>query len=93
VFDQVKTIIESLDKPPTFEKADVLIIPLKRADAQQLATVLNEMLRPGVTGQITPEARALQEQVRLLRVRSTVAEKIPELDLEQPIKISSDLTT
>jgi len=90
VFDQVGKIIESLDKPPAHVKAEVLIVPLKKADAAQLADVLNEMLRPDAGGQVTPEARALQEQVRRLRVRSTAREDIPELDLNQPIKIDAD---
>jgi type II secretion system protein D len=90
VFEQIDKIIETLDRAPSYEKADVLIIPLKRADATRLAAVLNEMLRPSANNQVTPEARALQEQLRLLRVRSAVAEDVPELDLTQPIKISAD---
>ncbi len=90
VFDQVAKVIELLDKKPAYAQAQVLIIPLKRADAEQLARVLNEMLRPSATQQVTPEARALQEQVRLLRVRSAIKAKIPELDLTKPIKITAD---
>ena len=90
VFDQVEKIIQTLDKAPAEPVAEVLIIPLKRADAASLADVLNEMLRPSATNQVTPEARALQEQVRRLRVRSTVTEQIPELDLTKPIKIQAD---
>jgi len=90
VFDQVAKVIELLDKKPAYAQAQVLIIPLKRADAEQLAKVLNEMLRPSATQQVTPEARALQEQVRLLRVRATIKAKIPELDLTKPIKITAD---
>jgi type II secretion system protein D len=90
VFDQVGKVIDLLDKKPAYAKAQVLIVPLKRADAEQLAAVLNEMLRPSATQQVTPEARALQEQVRLLRVRSTIKDQIPELDLTKPIKIDAD---
>ncbi|MFW5731765.1 MAG: secretin N-terminal domain-containing protein [Planctomycetota bacterium] len=90
VFDQVSKVIELLDKKPAYAQAQVLIVPLKRADAEQLAKVLNEMLRPSATQQVTPEARSLQEQVRLLRVRSTIKAKIPELDLTKPIKITAD---
>jgi type II secretion system protein D len=90
VFDQVEKIINTLDKPPAHVKAEVLIVPLKKADAASLAAVLNEMLRPAAGGQATAEARALQEQVRRLRIRSTVKQDIPELDLTQPIKIAAD---
>ncbi|MCX5682971.1 MAG: hypothetical protein NT049_04725, partial [Planctomycetota bacterium] len=90
MFDQVSKIIETLDKAPENAAVEVLIIPLKRADASRLSAVLNEMLRPSVATQVTPEARALQEQIRLLRVSGPDGAKIPELDLTKPIKVSSD---
>ncbi|MBE3069901.1 MAG: hypothetical protein IMZ66_06665, partial [Planctomycetes bacterium] len=92
MFDQVEKIIETLDKKPTYAETEVLIIPLKKADATRLALVLSEMLQPSAAGQVTPEARALQEQVRLLKVRSTDGRLIPELDLTMPIKITADPT-
>ncbi len=92
MFDQVETIIKALDKKPAFAETEVLIIPLKHADATRLATVLTEMLRPSATAQVTPEARALQEQVRLLKVRTADGRAIPELDLTKPIKITADPT-
>ncbi|MBM4017165.1 MAG: hypothetical protein FJ288_02375 [Planctomycetes bacterium] len=90
MFDQVGKIIETLDKAPTFAQVDVLIVPLKKADAARLAAVLNEMLRPSATGAVTPEALALQEQIRLLRVLKPDGAQIPDLDLTKPIKVSSD---
>ncbi len=90
VFEQVEKIIATLDKAPAYATADVLIVPLRRADATQLAEVLNEMLSPDAGSQMTSEARDLQQQVRLLRVRSSLKEKIPELDLTKPIKITAD---
>jgi type II secretion system protein D len=90
MFDQIKKLIDTLDKPAAFAKAEVLIIPLKKADATALAVVLTNMLKPSAAAAITPEARALQEQVRLLRVRALNKDEIPELDLTQPIKIDSD---
>ena len=90
MFEQVEKIIQTLDLKPAFAEAEVLIIPLKKADATRLAQVLAEMLRPSPPAQVTPEARALQEQVRLLKVRSADGRRIPELDLTQPIKITAD---
>ncbi|HOF18243.1 MAG TPA: secretin N-terminal domain-containing protein, partial [Phycisphaerae bacterium] len=90
VFDEVAKVIAVLDKAPAYEKAEVLILPLKKADAAQLAAVLTEMLRPSEGNQVTPEAKALQEQVRLLNVRSALQDRIPELDLTKPIKIQAD---
>ena len=92
VFDQVEKIIKTLDRKPAYAEAEVLIIPLKHADATRLATVLTDMLRPSTAAQVTPEARAIQEQVRLLKVRSADGRIIPELDLTKPIKITADPT-
>jgi len=90
VFDQVEKIVKKLDEAPIHRAAEVLIIPLKKADARSLATVLNEMLRPSAEAVVTPEARALQEQIKLLRVRTAMGEEIPDLDLTKPIKIQAD---
>lgn len=92
VFEQITKMIEGLDKAPEAQvaKTDMIFIQLKHADARQLATVMNDMLKPGAAGQVTPEARALQEQIRLLNVKAGLQDKIPELDLTKPIKISSD---
>ena len=90
MFDQVGKIIESLDQPPAYADADVLIVPLKRADAARLAEVLNNMLKPTAGNTVTAEARALQEQIRRLRVRTADGKKLPELDLTKPIKIDAD---
>ncbi|MDP6542500.1 MAG: secretin N-terminal domain-containing protein [Phycisphaerae bacterium] len=93
LFEQIGEIITRLDKPPAFEKIEVLIIPLKKADATRLADVLTEMLRPSANNVVTPEARALQEQIRILRVRGGLKEQLPELDLTKPIKVSADAAT
>jgi len=90
VFDQIGKIIESLDEAPAYAEAEVLIIPLKRADATRLAEVLNNMLKPTEGGAVTAEARALQEQIRRLRVKTKDGRKLPELDLTKPIKVDAD---
>jgi len=90
VFAEIEKMIKQLDVAPAYGAAEVLIIPLKRADATRLAEVLNEMLRPAAANVVTPEARALQEQLRLLRVRSALKDGVPDLDLTKPIKITAD---
>jgi type II secretion system protein D len=90
MFEPIEKIIKTLDKPAAHAESEVLIIPLKKADATRLAAVLTEMLQPSAANLVTPEARALQEQVRLLRVRSTAGDEVPELDLTKPIKITAD---
>ena len=89
-FEQVKIILERIDIRPQFAAAEVAVVQLLRADAATLAGVLNEMLQPGKAGQVTPEARALQEQVKLLRVAAPDGDGVVELDLTRPIKISAD---
>jgi len=91
IFGEIEKIIKALDRAPAFGEANVLVVQLKRADAVRLASVLNEMLRPSATDQVTPEARALQEQVRQLKIQSTQdPDTFVELNLTKPIKITSD---
>jgi len=90
VFEQIEKLIKTLDKPPANSAADVMVIPLKRADATRLAEVLMEMIRPSAQNQVTPEARSLQDQIRLLRLRGGADKLLPDLDLSKPIKITAD---
>ncbi len=92
MFEQIDKLIARIDERPKFGDGEVLIVPLMRADAPTLAAVLNEMLQPSKTGQVTDEARALQEQVKLLHVRTLNGEALPELDLTKPIKIQASPT-
>ncbi len=89
VMDEIERIINLLDKATPFKTAEVAIFPLTNANAPALAAVLMDILTPGTARVRTPEARALQEQVRLLRMRKG-NEALPPLDLSKPIKISSD---
>ncbi|MFM8420027.1 MAG: secretin N-terminal domain-containing protein, partial [Verrucomicrobiota bacterium] len=89
VIQQVSKMIESIDQPSKNVEADVRVFPLKRANATQLANILQNLLRPGPQGESTPEARELQEQVRRLNVRSADGSPVT-LDLSQPIRISAD---
>jgi len=89
VMDEIASIVKTLDAVPAFKAADVIILPLKNADAPSLAAVLTDILTPGTSRIQTPEARALQEQVRLLRMVKG-HEGLPLLDLSKPIKITSD---
>src|SRR5947208_5983388 len=70
VLTQVERMIRSLDTPSTYSEAEVLVLSLKKANASQLANVLQTMLKPGTAGELTTEARELQEQVRRLKVQN-----------------------
>ncbi len=92
MFEQIDKIMKNIDVRPPYADAEVMVVPLLKADAPTLAALLNEMLKPDKEGQVTPEAKALQEQIKLLHVRSASGELLPELDLTKPIKIMANPT-
>lgn len=89
LLDQVEKMIQELDSPAGVAETEVVVIPLKNARAPQLAAILQEMLKPGVKGDTSTEARELQEQVRRLKVQNDQGEAVL-LDLNKPIKIMAD---
>ncbi len=89
VMDEIARIIQTLDNVQVFEAAEVMVIRLKNADATSLAAALTDILTPGTSAIQTPEAKALQEQIRLLRTVKG-KEGLPPLDLSKPIKITAD---
>ncbi len=89
VLTQVEKMIRQLDTPSEFTEAEVLMVSLKKANATQLAGVLQSLLRPGAQGELTSEARELQEQVRRLKIQNEAGQSVL-LDLSKPIKISAD---
>ena len=56
VLKQVEGMIHSLDTPAPYAEAEVLVVSLKKANASQLATLLQNMLKPGAQGEATAEA-------------------------------------
>ncbi len=89
IMKQIESMILSLDTASVYAEAEVLVIALKKANAAQLALVLQNMVKPGDQGQTTPEARELQEQVRRLKIQNEQGQAVT-LDLRKPIKIASD---
>jgi type II secretory pathway component GspD/PulD (secretin) len=89
VLDQVEAMIHELDTAANYAEAEVLLLPLKHANAPQLAAILQGMLRPGTQGEVTVPARELQEQVRRLKIQNAHGEPVV-LDLAKPIKIMPD---
>jgi type II secretion system protein D len=89
VLDQVESMIQQLDTAADYEEAEVLLRPLKNANAPQLAGILQGMLKPGTEGEVTVEARELQEQVRRLKIQNEHGQPVV-LDLTKPIKIMAD---
>ena len=89
VMDQVEKMIRSLDTPSAYSEAEMLVVSLKKANATQLAAILQNMLKPGAQGEWTSEARELQEQIRRLKIQGDSGQTV-SLDLTKPIKIMSD---
>ena len=87
MFDLISEIIKSIDVPPAFAEAEVEIIELRKANAENLAQVIQTMLRPDASqGGLTDEAQTLVEQVQKLNITNGVGRPV-QLDLTQPIKI------
>ncbi len=98
LLDQIETMVKELDKPSGLAESDVLMIPLKNAQAGQLAAVIQDMLRPGTPGGGgggggggfgTSPAQELQEQVRRLKIMNDRGDQVL-LDLTKPIKVVAD---
>ena len=87
MFDQISKIIERIDVPPAFAEADVEIIELRKANAENLAEIVQTMIRPDASqGGLTEEAENLVEQIQKLNLTNAGGEPI-QLDLTQPIKV------
>ncbi|MDP6891920.1 MAG: secretin N-terminal domain-containing protein [Verrucomicrobiota bacterium] len=87
MFDQISKIIERIDVPPAFAEADVEIIELRKANAQNLAEIMQTMIRADASeGGLTEEAQNLVEQIQKLNLTNNEGQPI-QLDLTQPIKI------
>lgn len=89
ILDQIEELVRELDEPSELAEIELKLFPLKNATAASLSQLLKEMLRPGSTGEFTPEARELQEQVRRLKLTDDQGKAVL-LDLTQPIKLLAD---
>ncbi len=89
VLNEVEQVIKGLDTAPAFAEAEVALVALKHTVAAQLATILQNLLKPSATGEATSEARELQEQVRSLRIKNEDGKEVV-LDLSKPIRVMAD---
>ena len=89
LFSDIEQLIGALDVAPAAAEAFVEVIMIEHGNASTLANVLNELLRPSTTKLVTPEALALQEQVRKLQVRCAADGTLAKLDLTKPIKVNA----
>ena len=86
MFEKIGEVIERIDVPPEFAVADVLILELRKANAQTLSVILQDMIRPDSKGNLTDEAQAMVEQVQKLNI-TNIDGQVVQLDLTKPIKV------
>ncbi|MCH2152846.1 MAG: hypothetical protein MK089_05845, partial [Phycisphaerales bacterium] len=81
-------IFKALDAEPELATARMEIVPLQNAEAEAIASILEEILAPGEQQVDTPMARAIQEQIRRLSVQQDGVNS-PDfgVDLTRPIRI------
>jgi type II secretion system protein D len=89
ILNQIEDLVAELDTPAEFEEIELKTFALKNATASQLAQLLKDMLSPGRAGELTPEARELQDQVQRMKIRDDKGQPVV-LDLTHPIKILAD---
>lgn len=91
-FEQIKTLVETIDVAPTATGGGSLklaLFPLKKAVAKPLATALTDMLTapPAAGG---GQATAMKEQIRrlqMINMREPGGQPLADLNLERPIKV------
>ncbi|MHC4429163.1 MAG: secretin N-terminal domain-containing protein, partial [Planctomycetota bacterium] len=89
--DIIVELVKAIDAEPQLAQAQMRVIKLRRARAEALARILNDLLSPAAQQADTALARAVQEQVRRLSVHHD--EQGPEglrLDLTKPIRVIAD---
>ncbi|MEO0512610.1 MAG: secretin N-terminal domain-containing protein [Planctomycetota bacterium] len=84
------SVIGVLDAEGSVGVQAVAMVPLRVADAAQVAQTVRELLRPKQQDVDTPAARAIAEQVRRLRVAGL---SDAELDLNTPVRLVADAQT
>ena len=99
--DTILSLLKSIDADPPMADSEVRIVRMKNAAAASIAETLRAMVAQGSGAGATPAAggagnrpaelaRALQEQVRRLRITPEGASAPIALDLQKPVKILSD---
>ncbi|MFM7259517.1 MAG: secretin N-terminal domain-containing protein, partial [bacterium] len=96
--DTIVSLLKSIDTDPPGADAEVRVVRMKNASATNIATTLTAMVAQSAVpaagnakqGEL---ARALQEQVRRLRIQPDGAAAPIALDLQKPVKIFADATS
>lgn len=96
--ETIVSLLKSIDMDPPGADASVRVVRLRNAAAASVAATLNAMVAqasaPAAQGARQGElARALQEQVRRLRIEPDGAGESIALDLQKPVKVLADATS
>ena len=96
--ETIVSLLKSIDTDPPGADASVRVVRLRNAAASSVAATLNAMVAqaaaPAAQGARQGElARALQEQVRRLRIEPDGAGESIALDLQKPVKVLADATS
>ncbi len=96
--ETIVSLLKSIDTDPPGADASVRVVRLRNAAAPSVAATLNAMVAqaaaPAAQGARQGElARALQEQVRRLRIEPDGAGESIALDLQKPVKVLADATS
>ena len=86
MLEKIGEVIQRIDVPPEFAEADVLILELRKSNAEALSVILQDMMRPDSKGNLTDEAQAMVEQVQKLNITNSDGQLV-QLDLTKPIKV------
>ncbi|MCG3178793.1 MAG: hypothetical protein BIFFINMI_01123 [Phycisphaerae bacterium] len=90
---QIQELVDKLDQVPPFSEAVMTVLALKHSDATKLATVISGMLKRDDKGVVTPAAKAIQEQIRRMKVVTGDGKPVTDLDLDKPINITPEAGT
>lgn len=89
--ETVVGLLKAVDSEPAMAAANMRIVKLRRANAASVASILREVLNPSEQQTRTALARAVQEQVRRLSIRTNALDQDDlNLDLTKPVRIIVD---
>ena len=96
--DTIVGLVKSIDSDPPTADAVLRVVRMKNAAAPSVAATLNAMIAQAAAPQSSGAkpgelARALQEQVRRLKIHPDGAAAPISLDLQKPVKVFADATS
>ena len=93
--EEIEELVKTIDvelteeqKEASFMRADVIIVQLKNAQAEDVAKVLTDMIEEQQQAALKSDGQKAGDAfVKVLRLRMADGRELPELNLDRPIKI------